>query len=781
MPIEEEVNRSEVPQTSLAGWVQVLRVAAAAVFDSGVILNTAAAALLEIPAEPAPSLADWHEFFRSAEESGPPAPPSNGVPRERLEHRYHIRGSDGCSRQLEVTVHPAEGGELWLLQDITARRLAEDKARVFFEHPSDAYFLVDRSGIVDCSATAVQMLGRSREALIGKSVWEFAPSLQPDGLVSVVAGDAYERLARQQGSHRGEWTHNRADGAEIPVELVLTPFDFSGEPGFLVVWRDLTAKRHAAKSLQESEERYRALFENHPLPLWVYHAESLRFLAVNQAAEAFYGFTRAEFLTMSAMDIRPAREAARLMIYMKKADRPQAAGVWRHRKKNGEEVDMDIVVHAVEFGGEPAIVILARDVTERQRAERALEQSNLRLEQAVRDAAAASRAKTEFLATMSHEIRTPMNGVIGMTSLLLQSPLNTEQREAAETIRGSGETLLAIINDILDFSKVEAGAMELEIQPFEVAAVVSDCLDLVRTQARARQLPLISTVQPGVPAVVRGDATRLRQVLANLLGNAVKFTSSGEIEVSVEAAPLPELDGNSARVVLHFSIRDTGIGIPLEKRHRLFQAFSQVDSSTSRRFGGTGLGLAICKRLCSLMGGEIWLEASDRPGATFHFTIVTERVDAATLPVKRAPAASRPAVPLAQQKPLAILLAEDNKVNQLVAKRMLDRLGYRADIAGNGAEAVRAFKQRAYDVILMDVQMPELNGLEATREIRATLPTALQPWIIAMTANVMAGDREMCLAAGMNDYVGKPVRCEDLERALRAIPIPLPATALAAS
>jgi signal transduction histidine kinase/ActR/RegA family two-component response regulator len=430
-----------------------------------------------------------------------------------------------------------------------------------------------------------------------------------------------------------------------------------------------------------------------------------------------------------------------------------------------------VTLHDLDFDEHHGRVVLARDVTERRRAERALEQANARLEQAVRETAAASRAKSEFLATMSHEIRTPMNGVIGMTSLLLQSPLDEEQREFAETIRSSGESLLAIINDILDFSKIESGHMELETQPIKVAELVTDCLDLFRPQARAKGLNLFSRIGPGVPAGVAGDATRLRQVVANLVGNAVKFTASGEVEVALDLAPA--LPGDGGRIVLHFSVRDTGIGIPLDKRDRLFVAFSQVDSSTSRRFGGTGLGLAICKRLCALMGGDIWVESEPGRGAVFHFTIVVgqlapEIAAVVAEPVPAAPVARTTAL-LAREHPLTLLLAEDNKVNQLVAQRMLGQLGYRADVVSDGAEAVRAFRQRDYDVVLMDVQMPELSGIEATRELRATLPAQRQPWIIAMTANVMEGDREACLASGMNDYVSKPVRPAELERALRGV------------
>ncbi len=776
------------------------------------------------------------------------------------------------------------------LQSFTDRlaALVEEKTRdlrlhgVIVEAAANSILVTDSAEkILWVNAAYSRVTGYSLAELAGHSFREFRSREHDDAFQEAIA-----RQVLSGHAWHGEVRDRRKDGTLYTSERSITPVldDRQRLTHVVTIFQDVTERKQVEAEAERQRQYFETLFLTSPVAIVLVTPDGA-IHSCNPAFEHLFGYQQAAIVGRNIDDlIVPDSEHRRAHEHSAHALGGESVhALVRRMRSDGSLVDVEIfaapvIVNGVSVGA----FAIYHDVTE--------------LVQARRSAEASAQAKAEFLANMSHELRTPLNGVIGMTTLLLDTPLNDEQLSFAETLRGSGEALLGVINDILDFSKIEAGKLSLEEHPFSLAECIESALDLLAPKATEKGLELAYLVNPGVPSTVNGDITRLRQVLINLLANAVKFTETGEVVITVSCAG-SDSDGRE----LSFAVRDTGIGIPPEKIDRLFQAFSQVDASTTRKYGGSGLGLSISRSLVQLMGGRIWVESEVDKGSTFHFTvrcdvaadvvgapqapdarpelmgrtllIVDDNAtnclilskqavgwgmeprtfaspiealaalsggavfDAALLdmqmpvmdgcmlareirrlpngdtlpmimlsslgrrpdehneigfvaqlskPVKTsslldaliAALSTRPHQvrarasvrvfdeSFAKQHPLRVLLAEDNVVNTKVAIALLGRIGYHPDVVGNGREVLEILRTRQYDVILLDMEMPVMDGPEAARLIKLEWPEGRRPRIVAMTAHASEGDRDRYLAAGMDDYVSKPIRPAELLRAL---------------
>ncbi len=776
-----------------------------------------------------------------------------------------------------------------LRQTNVALRDSEAKYRTIFESLEDLYYQTDAQGILRVLSPSITRLGGWKvEELVGRPFTDFYEESQDREELMAL-------LRRQKYVKDYEVRLRKKDGSLLQVSVgAQLLFDdegcFSGVAGIL---RDISERKETEAALLRAKQEWERTFHSVPDLVAIIDPEH-RIIRANRAMAEWLGLTPDECVGLSCSEhVHGSLQAPAFCPHAKTLADGQEHVAEVHEERTG----MDLVVSTTPLRDEDGRMIgtvhVARDITERKRAVERIRLANQQLEEATARAnemalaaESANSAKSEFLANMSHEIRTPMNGIIGMTGLLLETELTAEQREYAEIVRKSGEVLLSLVNDILDFSKIEARKIELEILDFDLATTVEDTVEIFGPKAHEKGLELVCHIDPGVPSVFRGDPGRLRQIISNLVGNAVKFTEAGEIAVQVSVA-----GKDRGRTVLRFEVRDTGIGIGPDGLQVLFSPFTQGDGSTTRRFGGTGLGLSISKQLVELMGGKIGVESDEGKGSTFWFTVPLERrangekasltpfdgsiakilvVDdnrtsrllAATLlrswgcavaeatdgpaalselkeaarnntpyraalldvqmpgmdgetlaarikadpeiavthlvmmtslgrrptvdgllgslskPIRRAQlyATLAPAFRLGQgpispeppEKPAAapwpihpgrILVVEDNPVNQIVAVKILEKLGCRADVAGDGGEALTILRRIPYDLVLMDCQMPQMDGFEAARRIRKgeAGPDRVRIPIVAMTARAMQGDREKCLASGMNDYVPKPV------------------------
>jgi PAS domain S-box-containing protein len=774
-------------------------------------------------------------------------------------------------------------------------RESEEKYRALIETTGTGYVIIDAQGrVIDANPEYVRLTGRrALQEILGHRVTEWAA--QHD-LARTAEG--VQRCAELGFVRNLEIEHVSGDGKSTPVEVNATVVPAAGGVRIVGLCRDITERKRTEQALREAEEQFRSLFVSTPLPTFLWDLETLQYLEVNDAAVSHSGYSRDELLRMRVTDLLPP-EAAPGVLSQMQVLRTQSRdrGQGRHRLKDGRVVDVEADAHALHFRGRRAVLAVVQDITERKRAEAEI--------LAAKEAAeAANRAKSNFLAAMSHEIRTPMNAIVGMTDLVLDTDLSRQQRDDLNTVKASADFLLNIINDILDFSKIEARKLDLECIEFSLKDSVDAAVKSLGVRAAEKNLELVCRYEHDVPAAVRGDPGRLRQVLVNLIANAVKFTEHGEVMVQVA-----KLSETAKDVQLHFSVSDTGMGIPREKQKTIFEAFTQADASSTRRFGGTGLGLTISSQLVEIMGGRIWVESELGKGSTFHFEVrlgtaepVTERaapldtaclqnmpalvVDdnstnrrilaemlswwgmsptltagaaAALASMQEAQAAGKPfplvivdaqmpgmdgftlaerikldprlagaiimmltsggqrgdaarcrelgvsayltkpigesdlltatlqvlgkGEPAARQAQLVtrhllgegrnrlrVLVVEDSAVNQLFAKRLVEKQGHSAVLVASGREALEALERGTFDLVLMDVQMPDVDGLEATAAIRQReRHTGAHLPIIAMTAGAMQGDKERCLEAGMDAYISKPVNANELFTAIERV------------
>jgi two-component system, sensor histidine kinase and response regulator len=778
----------------------------------------------------------------------------------------------------------------------------EERFRAIYESSHDAMVLITDNVFLDCNHRAVEMFGAASKAEFLKThPADITPPTQPDGQASFALAKAHAQWALQNGSDRFEWIHCRANGEQFPAEVSFSAFDFRGRRVLHSTVRDITERRRMEASLRESEETFRAITESASDAIILTDSDGI-ITFWNPAAHKAFNFSPKEALGRNLHQfIKPSHiheDQQRSEPNLFESGQCSAA----HRllemvalRKGGSEFPIELNMSPLYLRGQRHAVAIIRDITERKKMEEEMRQAR-------EEAESANRMKSAFLANMSHEIRTPMNGVVGMGTLLLDTELSPEQRDFAETLQRSAESLLTIINDILDYSKVEAGRLELEQIDFNLRHCVEDIADLLALRAQEKGLEFICMVDESLPDYVRGDPGRIRQVLTNLLGNAVKFTEKGEVSLHLRLA-----SPSSDSILLQCEVRDTGIGIAPVDQKKLFQPFTQVDSSTARRFGGTGLGLSITRQLIEMMHGRIEMESEIGHGSIFRFTLALgcakmttslpvsinelsshrvlvvddnetnrrllqslllrwecycelasdassaieiltkasrngnpfdmalldmqmpvvsgeelgrrikqdealketrlvmitslgERGDAQRLmnigfsgylskPIRREQlrrcletvvslskaesTANRQFVTshiLAEQRQGSrrILVVEDNPVNRKVARGMIEKLGFLVEMASNGREALDVLRNRAFDLVLMDCQMPEMDGYEATACLRdpdSGMVNSEVP-VIAMTANAMKGDREKCLNVGMDDYVSKPVNPAELSAAI---------------
>ena len=615
--------------------------------------------------------------------------------------------------------------------------------------------------LIDCNETAMRVIGVSKKEDFYKNLFMYTAPIQPNGMFSGEYARELVSTAFDTGEASARWIFRDADSTLIPSGALFRRIDIENESVVIIYLRDLREEMKAQAEIKEITDRNEIMINMTPIG-FIFFDDEFNIVNCNPATLTLFAIHSQEELARKFFSLSFKYQNDGTLSTEKFKEKMQQAFSygeikfeWEHLTADGQNLPAEVTLVRVEYKGSYRLVGYIRDLREQKAMISEMELAELKLREAKELAEDSARVKSEFLANMSHEIRTPMNGIIGLTNLALKNEQSEQQIDYLSKIDQSAKWLLRILDDILDFSKIEASKLKLEMSGFSLDSVITEVNNIVSFSLSQKGINFEIHVSDEIDFNLIGDSLRLEQVLLNITSNAIKFTKEGSVKIGVEV-----LEKNDYNAKLQFTVKDTGIGMSQEQAEKIFDAFGQADTSTTRKYGGTGLGLAICKSLVELMNGDIWVESAIDVGTTFFFTACFTIAAAHDLTSDGLDDKADYIIE-EKYKGARILIAEDNEINQIIAEELLISAGFNVDIAENGTIAIKKVSKNNYDLILMDIQMPETDGFVATTTIRADQKNKNLP-ILAMTANAMSGDKEKSLLAGMNDHITKPLTPKDV-------------------